>query len=72
MGYGTDLYRYDQGTREVTLTHNSYSEIGAIAFHPGHPELMYLGLANESRRPQRRRPWSRERSGPSVHRCSVR
>ena len=47
MGYGTDLYRYDQGTRQVTLTHNSYSEIGAIAFHPGHPELMYLGLAND-------------------------
>jgi len=46
-GYGTDLYRYDHGTREVTLTHNSYSEIGAIAFHPSAPKLMYLGLVND-------------------------
>jgi photosystem II stability/assembly factor-like uncharacterized protein len=47
MNYGTDLYRYDQDTRQVTLTHNGYSEISAIAFHPRHPELMYLGLAND-------------------------
>jgi hypothetical protein len=47
MNYGTDLYRYDHGTREVTLTHNAYSEIGAIAFHPHNPRLMYLGIVND-------------------------
>jgi photosystem II stability/assembly factor-like uncharacterized protein len=47
MNYGTDVYRYDQDTRQVTLTHNGYSEISAIAFHPRYPELMYIGLAND-------------------------
>ena len=47
MGYGTDLYRYDQHTHDVTLTHNPYSEISAITFHPGRPDIMYLGLAND-------------------------
>jgi len=47
LGYGTDLYRYDYGTRQVTLTHNAYSEISAIAFHPLDPGLMYLGLADD-------------------------
>ena len=47
MGYGTDLYRYDHGARQVTLTHNPYPEIGAIAFHPRKPRLMYLGLVDD-------------------------
>jgi photosystem II stability/assembly factor-like uncharacterized protein len=46
-GYGTDLYRYDAATAAVTLTHNGYDEVGAIAFHPADPRLMYLGLASE-------------------------
>jgi hypothetical protein len=47
MNYGTDLYRYDHDTRQVTLTHNAYAEIGAIAFHPRHAKRMWLGLVND-------------------------
>lgn len=46
--YGTDLYRYDARRNEVTLTHSRYDEIGAIAFHPADPRLMYLGLVSEN------------------------
>jgi hypothetical protein len=47
QGYGTDLYRYDARAGEVTLTHNRYDDIGAIAFHPADPRLMVFGLVNE-------------------------
>lgn len=47
QGYGTDLYRYDARKDELTLTHNRYDEIGAIAFHPADPRLMVFGLVNE-------------------------
>jgi len=46
-GYGTDRADLDAATGAVTLTHNAYDEIGAIAFHPADPRLMYLGLASE-------------------------
>lgn len=45
--YGTDLYRYDASSQAVTLTHSDHDEIGAIAFHPASPQLMYLGLVSE-------------------------
>jgi hypothetical protein len=44
QGYGTDLYRYDDSTHVVTLTHNDYNDIDAIAFSPADPNVMYLGL----------------------------
>lgn len=47
QNYGTDLYRYSDASGAVTLTHNRYDEIGAIAFAPRNPRLMYLGLNSE-------------------------
>lgn len=55
QGYGTDLYRYDARQDAVTLTHNSYDEIGAIAFHPADPRLMVFGLVNEGGVPAAKR-----------------
>ncbi|MEO8036114.1 MAG: dispase autolysis-inducing protein [Acidobacteriota bacterium] len=46
--YGTDLFRYDEGTRGLTVKHNDYDDINAIAFSPADPGLMYLGLEVES------------------------
>jgi hypothetical protein len=46
-GYGTDLYKYDAATGRVTWTHNGYDEIGAIAFSPASPSVLYLGLVSE-------------------------
>ena len=48
QGYGTDIYRYDAETRTVTTTHNNYDDIGAIAFSPSDPRVMYFGLEVES------------------------
>jgi hypothetical protein len=45
--YGTDLYKYDAATGQVTWTHNGYDEIGAIAFSPASPSLLYIGLVSE-------------------------
>ncbi|MFP5285917.1 MAG: WD40/YVTN/BNR-like repeat-containing protein, partial [Thermoanaerobaculia bacterium] len=45
--YGTDLYKYDAAAGQVTWTHNGYDEIGAIAFSPASPSLLYLGLVSE-------------------------
>lgn len=47
QGYGTDIYRYDSSRNRVTVAHNSYDRITAIAFHPSMPGLMYLGAAEE-------------------------
>jgi len=45
--YGTDLFSYHAGLDQLTLTHNGYDDVLAIAFHPRMPSLMYLGLAEE-------------------------
>lgn len=42
-GYGTDIYRIDARTKDVTTTHNDYDDIQSIAFNPAKPSLMYLG-----------------------------
>jgi len=47
QGFGTDIYRYDASTRTLTTTHNDYSDVNAIAFYPGRPDIMYLGLEVE-------------------------
>jgi hypothetical protein len=47
QGYGTDLFRYDAGTRQLTKTHNNYHGIDSIAFSPADPAVMYIGLENE-------------------------
>ncbi|MGZ8851632.1 MAG: sialidase family protein, partial [Thermoanaerobaculia bacterium] len=44
QGYGTDLFRYDASTRELTKTNIRYSDVNAIAFLRG---VMYLGLEVE-------------------------
>jgi hypothetical protein len=44
MGYGTDLFRYDSSTNELTVTHSAFHTINAIAFSPFDPLLMYVGL----------------------------
>ena len=48
QNYGTDLYRYDASRRTLTIAHNDANDINAIAFSPGRPNLMYLGLEVES------------------------
>lgn len=47
-GYGTDLYRYDADGDAVTFTHNANDDVNALAFNPGAPEVIYLGLTEES------------------------
>ena len=44
QGYGTDLFRYDLATRELTMTHNGSDDINAIVFSRRMPSLMYLGV----------------------------
>jgi len=46
--YGTDIYRYDATQANVTKTHNDHDDISSIAFHPGNPEVMYLGLTADA------------------------
>lgn len=46
-GYGTDLYRFDAATGQVTLHHNAYHGIKAIEFSPASPAVMYLGVVHE-------------------------
>ncbi|GAA2718221.1 MULTISPECIES: sialidase family protein [Streptomyces] len=43
QNYGTDLFRLDARTGQVTRTHNAYDGISAIAFNPARPQVMYLG-----------------------------
>lgn len=45
--YGTDLFRYDARGGRLTLRHNNYDGIAAIAFNPGDAHVMYLGFAVE-------------------------
>jgi hypothetical protein len=47
--YGTDLYKVDTATGQLTWTHNPYHGIKAIEFSPASPSVMYLGLAWEVR-----------------------
>jgi hypothetical protein len=44
QGYGTDVFRYDHATRQLTLTHNEQQGVNAIAFSRRDPAVMYLGL----------------------------
>jgi hypothetical protein len=48
-GYGTDLFRLSDRPAGggLTVEHNAYDEIKAIAFNPTRPRYMYLGLAEE-------------------------
>lgn len=47
QGYGTDLFRYDAATGELTITHNDHHDINSITFSRLDPGVMYLGLAVE-------------------------
>ncbi|GLY69298.1 WD40/YVTN/BNR-like repeat-containing protein [Amycolatopsis taiwanensis] len=47
QGYGTDIYKYNSNSRNVSVAHNPYDRVTSIAFHPQVPGLMYLGLAEE-------------------------
>lgn len=42
--YGTDVFRYDDATRTLTLQHNDQQGVNAIAFSRRDPRVMYLGL----------------------------
>jgi hypothetical protein len=44
QAYGTDIYRYDAGTDQLTVEHNAYDGIDAIAFKRDNASVMYLGL----------------------------
>lgn len=46
-GYGTDLYRYEASTGQLTSQHNSHDDIASVAFNPVDPRVMYLGLVEE-------------------------
>lgn len=43
QGYGTDVFRYDLQSG-LTVTHNDYHGVNAIAFSRRDPGVMYLGL----------------------------
>ena len=47
QAYGTALFRYHAWSDRLTVTHNSYQEVTAIAFSRVQPNLMYLGVARE-------------------------
>jgi hypothetical protein len=47
QGYGTDLFRYEASAGSLTLQHNDYDNINAIAFSTSRPYVMYLGLESE-------------------------
>lgn len=47
QGYGTDLFRYDAALDRLSVAHNGYHGINAIAFSRVNPRVMYLGLAVE-------------------------
>ncbi|KAB8189162.1 dispase autolysis-inducing protein [Nonomuraea phyllanthi] len=47
QGIGTDVYRYDARTGQVTTTHNAYDRVTSMAFNPTDPRVMYLGVAEE-------------------------
>jgi len=34
---------------QYTVRHNGYHDVGAIAFAPGRPGVMYLGVGSEQR-----------------------
>jgi hypothetical protein len=43
--YGTDIFRYDDSTKTVTVAHHDeIDDINSIAFSPTDPGLMYFGL----------------------------
>jgi len=44
QGYGTDVFRYDDAAHALTVEHNGYDDVNAIAFDRDDPNLMYLGL----------------------------
>ncbi|MDC0747928.1 WD40/YVTN/BNR-like repeat-containing protein [Polyangium mundeleinium] len=46
--YGTDLFRYDHVTGNVTKTHNANDDVSAIVASPADPKLLYLGLTVEN------------------------
>ncbi|WP_156960594.1 hypothetical protein [Amycolatopsis taiwanensis] len=47
QGYGTDIYKYDSHSQNVSVAHNSYHRIDSIAFHPRAPGLLYFGVDKE-------------------------
>jgi hypothetical protein len=46
-GYGTDLYKFDATTGQVTKTHNDNHRMPAIEFNPADPSVLYLGIGHE-------------------------
>jgi photosystem II stability/assembly factor-like uncharacterized protein len=44
QGYGTDLFRYDAGNGNLTVTHSKHDDVNALVFSRRHPHLLYLGL----------------------------
>jgi photosystem II stability/assembly factor-like uncharacterized protein len=47
--YGTDIIRFDAASGTHSVQHNPYHDVGEIAFAPGRPRVMYLGLGSEQR-----------------------
>jgi hypothetical protein len=48
FNYGTDLFRYDAGTAQLTLTHSPLDDVNAITFSRRNPSVMYLGVEAET------------------------
>lgn len=42
--YGTDLFRYDAASKNLTMTHSELDGVNAIAFSRKTPNVMYLGI----------------------------
>lgn len=46
QGYGTDLFRYDAGSDQLTQTHNAFHDVLVLAFSPADAGILYLGVSS--------------------------
>lgn len=44
QAYGTDLFRYNAASSQLTMTHSDLDDVNAIAFSRKTPSVMYLGI----------------------------
>ncbi|HEU4888712.1 MAG TPA: dispase autolysis-inducing protein [Thermoanaerobaculia bacterium] len=42
--YGTDLFRYNAASAQLSMTHSDLDDVNAIAFSRKNPSVMYLGI----------------------------
>jgi hypothetical protein len=47
QNYGTDFFKFDASSRTLSMAHNPYDDVNAIAFSREDPRVIYLGLESE-------------------------